>query len=274
MRLGRIGLEQCRRLPRRRHECPGCCVTTSWSERSGSPRRPSPNGWPGSGPRPVRHRRSWMCRSEAEHAGGHIAGSLNIPLRASRRADRVRFPAGRPVAVHCEGGYRSADRRQPPARSSAAVTCYDMVGGYKAWLAAKHPRDPGGVGGDRPQPQVLGPLSSPHLRGRWRSAPSSPEVSYVIDNRRTPATDSYPELLVRLGATERFEWRLGFNYERGSGGSIVTAIEGGEGIEGDEVATESTVLYGCKALVSEQDGWGLTDDAAAYYVDSGIGWRF
>lgn len=82
------------------------------------------------------------------------------------------------------------------------------------------------------------------------------EVSYTfIDNRQTPATDSYPELLIRRGATEWFEWRLGFNYERGSGGSVVTAVEGGEGLEGDELATESNLLYGCKALVSEQNGW-------------------
>jgi hypothetical protein len=82
------------------------------------------------------------------------------------------------------------------------------------------------------------------------------EASYTfIDNRGTPATNSFPELLVRLGATERFEWRFGFNYEAGSGGSVVTAVEVGEGIEGDELASESNVLYGFKALVTEQGGW-------------------
>ena len=62
------------------------------------------------------------------------------------------------------------------------------------------------------------------------------EASYsFIDNRGTPATNSFPELLVRLGATERFEWRFGCNYEAGSGGSVVTAVETGEGVEGDEL---------------------------------------
>ena len=45
------------------------------------------------------------------------------------------------------------------------------------------------------------------------------EASYVwIDNRGLPATNSFPELLVRIGAHERFEWRFGFNYEQNSGG--------------------------------------------------------
>jgi len=176
------------------------------------------------------------------------------------------------------------------------------------------------------------------------------EASYsFIDNRGTPATNSFPELLIRRGATERFEWRLGFNYESGSGGSVVTAVEGGEGVEGDELASESSILYGFKTPVTEQGGWaprsatclptaqglfdkwlpsavlrmpvterwevhaewfgswtdgledervrpfvgpgthfmitpnleigcrmgwGLTEDAAAYFVDSGLGWRF
>lgn len=82
------------------------------------------------------------------------------------------------------------------------------------------------------------------------------EASYTfIDNRGTPATHSFPELLVRLGATERFEWRFGFNYEIGSGGSVVTAVEVGEGIETEELTSESNLLYGFKALVTEQSGW-------------------
>jgi rhodanese-related sulfurtransferase len=76
-------------------------------------------------------------RSEAEHAGGHIAGALNIPL--THLDERIgEIPAGRPVAVHCEGGYRSAiaaSLLQKLGRSNV----HDMVGGYKAWLAAKLP---------------------------------------------------------------------------------------------------------------------------------------
>ena len=82
------------------------------------------------------------------------------------------------------------------------------------------------------------------------------ESSYTwIDNRDTPATNSYPELLLRLGATERLEWRLGFNYEQGSGGSVVSAVEGGEGLLGEELAAESNLLYGFKFRLMKQVEW-------------------
>jgi hydroxyacylglutathione hydrolase len=76
-------------------------------------------------------------RSEAEHAGGHVPGSLNIPL--PRLEERVaELPAGRPVVVHCEGGYRSAigaSLLQKLGRGGV----HDLVGGFKAWLATKEP---------------------------------------------------------------------------------------------------------------------------------------
>jgi rhodanese-related sulfurtransferase len=76
-------------------------------------------------------------RSEAEHAGGHIAGSLNIPL--THLDERIgEIPAGRPVALHCEGGYRSAIAASL-LQKLGRRDVYDMVGGYKAWLAAKLP---------------------------------------------------------------------------------------------------------------------------------------
>ena len=74
-------------------------------------------------------------RSEAEHAGGHVAGSLNIPL--PHLEERIgELPADRPVVVHCEGGYRSAigvSLLQKLGRKDA----HDLVGGFKAWLATK-----------------------------------------------------------------------------------------------------------------------------------------
>jgi hydroxyacylglutathione hydrolase len=74
-------------------------------------------------------------RSAAEHAGGHIEGSLNIPL--PHIEERLReIPSGRPVAVHCEGGYRSAIAASLLQRLGVADV-HDIVGGYKAWLAAK-----------------------------------------------------------------------------------------------------------------------------------------
>lgn len=82
------------------------------------------------------------------------------------------------------------------------------------------------------------------------------EASYVwIDNRGTPATNSFPELLVRLGTQERFEWRLGVNYEQGSGGSVVSAVEVGEAPLGEAGGEEATILYGAKVRVTDQDGW-------------------
>ncbi len=82
------------------------------------------------------------------------------------------------------------------------------------------------------------------------------EASYVwIDNRGLPATNSFPELLVRLGVRERFEWRLGFNFEQNSGGSVVAAVEVGEPPEGEAGTEEANLLYGCKLRVTDQAGW-------------------
>jgi rhodanese-related sulfurtransferase len=76
-------------------------------------------------------------RSESEHAGGHIAGSLNIPL--THLDERIsEIPAGRPVAVHCEGGYRSAIAASL-LQKLGRRDVHDIVGGYKAWLATKLP---------------------------------------------------------------------------------------------------------------------------------------
>lgn len=76
-----------------------------------------------------------------------------------------------------------------------------------------------------------------------------------IDNRGSPETYSFPEILVRRGMTERFELRFGVNYESGSGGSVVTPVETGEGLEGDVRERESNILYGCKLWLTDDDGW-------------------
>ena len=76
-------------------------------------------------------------RSEAEHAGGHIAGSKNIPLpHLDERLHEI--PAGQPIVVHCEGGYRSAIAASL-LQKLGRKDVHDVVGGYKAWLAAKLP---------------------------------------------------------------------------------------------------------------------------------------
>ena len=82
------------------------------------------------------------------------------------------------------------------------------------------------------------------------------EASYVwIDNRGAPATNSFPELLVRIGVRERFEWRLGFNHEQNSGGSVVAAVEVGEPPSDETSGEEANLLYGCKLRVTDQEGW-------------------
>ncbi len=69
------------------------------------------------------------------------------------------------------------------------------------------------------------------------------ESSYsYIDNRDTPDTNSFPELLVRYGLTDRVELRLGWNYEAGGGGNVVSPIESSEGLVGGRFSTESHAL--------------------------------
>ncbi len=81
------------------------------------------------------------------------------------------------------------------------------------------------------------------------------ETSYVyIQNRDGRPTNAYPELLCRIGATEWLEWRIGANYEVGSQGSVVTNVEVGEDTEPGTAGYESSMLYGLKASLAEQDG--------------------
>jgi rhodanese-related sulfurtransferase len=76
-------------------------------------------------------------RSENEWTAGHIAGSVNIPLNHLRdRANEI--PHDRPVAVHCEGGYRSAIAASLLAQLGRQDVL-DVVGGFKAWVASKLP---------------------------------------------------------------------------------------------------------------------------------------
>jgi len=76
-------------------------------------------------------------RSEAEYAGGHIAGSRNIPLtHLDERFGEI--PRGKPIVVHCEGGYRSAIAASL-LQQLGRKDVHDMVGGFKAWLATKRP---------------------------------------------------------------------------------------------------------------------------------------
>lgn len=80
-------------------------------------------------------------RSAAEHAAGHIAGSIHIPLTQLPQHLEA-MPQGRTLVVYCQSGSRSAiaasavNARQP----GAAV---DLVGGLRDWQAAGHPVETG-----------------------------------------------------------------------------------------------------------------------------------
>jgi len=76
-------------------------------------------------------------RTAAEHAGGHIAGSRNLPL-TQLEEELASLPAGQPLAVHCEGGYRSAIAASL-LQKHGREQVFDLIGGYKAWQAAKLP---------------------------------------------------------------------------------------------------------------------------------------
>jgi hypothetical protein len=81
------------------------------------------------------------------------------------------------------------------------------------------------------------------------------EASYVyVENREGEPTNSYPELLCRQGVADWLELRFGVNYDVNSQGSVVTSVEAGEVDEPGQTAHESSVLYGLKAALSQQDG--------------------
>lgn len=82
------------------------------------------------------------------------------------------------------------------------------------------------------------------------------EAAYTfIDNRTVPETHSFPELLVRYGASDWLELRLGWNYEVGGAGSPVSGNVPSDFGEGDALEREHRVNYGLKAWISEQDAW-------------------
>jgi glyoxylase-like metal-dependent hydrolase (beta-lactamase superfamily II)/rhodanese-related sulfurtransferase len=70
-------------------------------------------------------------RTDAERAGGFVAGSVHLPLAQwPRRLAEV--PKGRPVAVYCAGGYRSSIAASL-LRAAGHADVSDLVGGFGAW---------------------------------------------------------------------------------------------------------------------------------------------
>lgn len=90
------------------------------------------------------------------------------------------------------------------------------------------------------------------------------ESSYsFIDNRGSPDTNSFPELLFRYGLNKHLELRLGWNYEVGGGGNVVSGSSGesSEGVDTSRLSRVNKLLYGIKVQVSEQKSW-LPDSIA------------
>lgn len=76
-------------------------------------------------------------RSEKEWKGGHIEGSVNIPLNHLRKRI-AELPTETPFVVHCEGGYRSAIAASLLEQAGFGRVM-DLVGGFKAWRASGLP---------------------------------------------------------------------------------------------------------------------------------------
>lgn len=82
------------------------------------------------------------------------------------------------------------------------------------------------------------------------------ESAYTFfDNRGLKETHSFPELLLRYGASDRLELRLGWNYE--IGGSELPGAEAGEdpSTEHRRLLNEHVLSYGLKYGLTAQSGW-------------------
>jgi hypothetical protein len=95
------------------------------------------------------------------------------------------------------------------------------------------------------------PATTTAPKGRWIV-----ESAYsFLDNRRAAETHSFPELVMRYGLTERLELRVGWNFEVGGGGNVVSGTESEEGLEGAGIERESEALYGFKLRTTDQNDW-------------------
>lgn len=133
-------------------------------------------------------------------------------------------------------------------RLAVAIVCLGLaVAGAVAGAVARAQPQDGDLGTDR---DAFTPSTHTVAPGTVLT-----EASYVfIDNPVGLPTNNYPELLIRIGGTDWFEWRFGVSYGVGSQGNVVTSVEVGEGTIDGSTLYESSVLYGFKADVSDQDG--------------------
>ena len=74
-------------------------------------------------------------RNPGERESGAIPGAVAIPLAQLRvRLDRV--PTGKPIVVHCAGGWRSSVAASL-LRAQGFSNVTDLLGGYNAWAQAR-----------------------------------------------------------------------------------------------------------------------------------------
>jgi hydroxyacylglutathione hydrolase len=77
-------------------------------------------------------------RNRSEWNEGHIPGAVNIPLaELVARVHELRAHAGRPIAVHCQGGSRSAVAASV-LQANGFSDVSNVQGGYSAWTRAGH----------------------------------------------------------------------------------------------------------------------------------------
>ena len=75
-------------------------------------------------------------RNRSEWNEGHIPGALNIPLaELVARVHELRAHAGRPIAVHCQGGSRSAVAASV-LQANGFADVSNVEGGYSSWARA------------------------------------------------------------------------------------------------------------------------------------------
>jgi hydroxyacylglutathione hydrolase len=76
-------------------------------------------------------------RGRSEWEAGHMPGAVLIPL-AELPGRLPEVPAGRPIAVHCQGGGRSAIAASV-LRAAGVSAVSNVTGGFEAWTAAGFP---------------------------------------------------------------------------------------------------------------------------------------
>lgn len=80
-------------------------------------------------------------RTPGEFAGGHAPNAMNVQFQevASKVASGELQLAGRPVAVICQGGGRSAKASLELTSRFSNLDVSNVLGGTNAWIAAGYP---------------------------------------------------------------------------------------------------------------------------------------